>query len=221
MLKIAFCGYRSWALDAINKIKLHSCLDFSIIITSKEDYDNTINTLPDDLDFIVFLGWSWIIPKEITDKYLCIGVHPSDLPDFRGGSSLQHQILAGITTTKATLFTLSEKIDAGDIWLKEDLSLEGDSMEEVFDNLTTTSIRLLNEFIFKYPDIRPQKQEGGTFYKRRKPHESRVNRDAFHFGSLERLYNSIRCLTDPYPNAYIEDDDGNRLYFTGVRYEKK
>ena len=37
----------------------------------------------------------------------------------------------------------------------------------------------------------------------------------------EELYNFIRCLTDPYPNAYLEDDEGNRILFTGVKYINK
>ena len=36
--------------------------------------------------------------------------------------------------------------------------------------------------------------------------------------TLKELYNFIRCLTDPYPNAFIEDNEGNRLVFKNVNY---
>lgn len=48
-----------------------------------------------------------------------------------------------------------------------------------------------------------------------------LTKEDFNTKSLYELYNIIRCLTYPYPNAYLEDNNGNRLYFTGVRYEGK
>ncbi len=38
--------------------------------------------------------------------------------------------------------------------------------------------------------------------------------------SLLEIYNKIRCLTDPYPNAFLEDEHGNRLFFEGISYER-
>lgn len=52
----------------------------------------------------------------------------------------------------------ADKIDAGDIWLKEDLDLEGDSINCIFGNLINCSTKLLNSFLSKYPLIKPQSQ---------------------------------------------------------------
>ena len=38
---------------------------------------------------------------------------------------------------------------------------------------------------------------------------------------LEELYNFIRSLTDPYPNALICDKNGDKLFLKKVYYEKK
>ena len=35
-----------------------------------------------------------------------------------------------------------------------------------------------------------------------------------------KLYNKIRCLTYPYPNAYLENKNGDKLYFLEVSYKK-
>ena len=35
---------------------------------------------------------------------------------------------------------------------------------------------------------------------------------------LKDVYNLMRALTDPYPNIYIEDNAGNKLYFKKVEY---
>ena len=60
-----------------------------------------------------------------------INFHEAPLPKFRGGSPLQNQIIRGITKTKTTAFIMNEEIDAGDIILQKDLSLDG-SIEDIF-----------------------------------------------------------------------------------------
>ena len=37
--------------------------------------------------------------------------------------------------------------------------------------------------------------------------------------TVKELYNKIRCLADPYPNAFIKTKDG-KLYITGAKYEE-
>jgi hypothetical protein len=48
--------------------------------------------------------------------------------------------------------------------------------------------------------------------------ESRLEPNMFQTHSLEDLYNIIRALGDPYPNAYIEDEKGNRMLFKEVEF---
>jgi methionyl-tRNA formyltransferase len=176
---------------------------------------------PKSIDVILFIGWSWLISEDITKKFLCLGIHPSDLPQYRGGSPIQHQIINGIKQSKVSLMTLSdEKVDAGDIWLKEELDLSGDTMNSIFTNIVASSVKLLNKFFDSYPNIKAYAQEieQGSYYKRRKPLESKLTPEDFKDKSLEYLYNFIRSLTDPYPNAYLEDDLGNKLIFKEVKY---
>jgi methionyl-tRNA formyltransferase len=225
MNNVVLCGYRNWAFKIFEKISENPNLKIIAVIKSNQEFKEKIPTLdPNSIDFILFIGWSWIIENEITQKFLCLGVHPSDLPYFRGGSPLQHQIMIGVTNTKVTLMTLSaDKIDAGDIWIKEDLDLSGDNMDDVFENLILSSIKLLNSFLSEYPLIKPKYQniEKGTYYKRRKPEESKLSKEDFANKTLEELYNFIRSLSDPYPNAYLEDELGNKLVFKNVTYIAK
>ena len=62
---------------------------------------------------------------------------------------------------------------------------------------------------------------GKFWIKRRTPEESRIKIEDFKNKSLKEIYNTIRSLTDPYPNAYLEDSAGNRLYFKEVKYIPK
>lgn len=222
MINVIFCGYRTWALNVFNCFTLSNTVNVLKIIQNQEEFlENEIEFRDQSIDLIIFIGWSWIIPKEITEKYLCLGIHPSDLPNYRGGSPIQNQIIDGVNNSKVSLMTLSSsKIDAGDIWMKEDLDLGGSTIEKIFEHITESSIKLLETFFFQYPNISPENQDlsKGTYFKRRKPEESRITIEDFKNKSLQDIYNFIRCLTDPYPNAYIEDEGGNRLYFKEVKY---
>lgn len=223
MINVIFCGYRAWALDVFSYFTFNKSINILKIVKSQEEFLTNANEFSDQkIDIIIFLGWSWIIPKEIIEKYLCLGIHPSDLPNYRGGSPIQNQIINGIYKTKVTLMTLSgSKIDTGDIWLKEDLDLTGSTINEIFEHITKSSIKLLENFFFQYPNIFPKIQDlsKGTYYKRRKPEESKISIEDFKTKSLEEIYNFIRCLTDPYPNAFIEDSQGNKLFFKHVIYK--
>jgi methionyl-tRNA formyltransferase len=170
---------------------------------------------------MLFIGWSWIIKEDILNNCLCLGIHPSDLPFYRGGSPIQHQIIDGIINTKITLMSLSsEKIDAGDIYAKGNVSFLGNSMNEVFEHIIESSKLMLYDFITNYDKIKPQKQslKNGSYYKRRMPQESRLSFEIMSRMTLKQIYNFIRALTDPYPNAYMEDNEGNRLVFKQVEY---
>ena len=222
MINIIFCGYRSWANEIFDQISSHPKINILARFRSNEEFETNIKSIDSQTDIILFIGWSWILKPEITNRFLCVGIHPSDLPHFRGGSPLQHQIIQGLTDSKVSLMTLSnDKIDAGEIWLKEELSLLGDSMSEIFQHIVKSSVILINHFFDTYSTLKPEQQDvsKGTYFKRRKPEESRLTIDDLNKHSLQDIYNFMRSLTDPYPNAFLEDKNGNRLYFTGVRYE--
>lgn len=220
-MKIVFLAYRKWALDAISEISKCNPREREWeVLTSPGEYSERV-LKPIDRDTIfIAVGWSWLIEPSITRKYLCLGVHPSDLPYYRGGSPIQHQIIDGIIHTKCSLFRLSDRIDSGDVWGQADLSLSGDSMAEVLNNVKVSAIKLLNRFISQFPDINPEPQclEHGSYKRRRSPEESRINPEEVDFLDIRRLYNKIRSLTEPYPNAFIEDALGNRLYFERVYF---
>ena len=164
---------------------------------------------------IFFPDWSWIIPNEIVQKYQCICFHESNLPKFRGGSPLQNQIIRGIKNTKTSSFIMNEKLDAGDILLQKDLSLEG-SLDDIFSRMISNDYFLINKII--NGKFKKQKQTGKiTTYKRRKPKESELISLDF---SKKYLYDFIRMLADPYPNAFIKIGK-KKIIFKDIKYNGK
>ncbi len=224
-MRVTFLAYREWALKAIENIRLSGIIDIIDVVRSEEEYKNIVLKYPNGyVDCIILIGWSWIIKDDVLDRFLCLGIHPSDLPNFRGGSPIQHQIIAGIEKTKISLMTIAMGgCDVGDIWLKEDWDLSGTTMKEILSALSDSTKKLLLSFFEGADELHPMKQDltMGSFYKRRKPSESRVSWEDLSKMSLKETYNLIRALGDPYPNIYVEDDMGNRLYFKEVKYEKK
>lgn len=222
-VKIIFLVYRDWALRVAERFtQQHFGTIKTEILATPEELSDWYTTCGEhQFDAILMaIGWSWIIDSEITHRYLCLGIHPSDLPYYRGGSPIQIQIIDGITQTKCSLFRLTPKIDAGDIWGQTYLSLVGDSMGDVLNNVEKAASRLLNQFASQYPNIstKPQDLSKGSCSRRRHPSDSRISACEINFDDIVPLYNKIRCLTSPYPNAYIEDRNGNRIYFETISF---
>lgn len=220
--RVIFAGYRDWALRVIEEVTRRGDVQVLKCVQSNEEFESYMQTVsPEDVDVIIIIGWSWIIQDIITQRYLCLGIHPSDLPSYRGGSPIQHQIMDGLKKSKVSMMTIGQgKIDSGDIWGKEDVDLTGDSMEVVLDHIACSSIKLLDSFFDQYPFITPKQQnpETGTYFNRRTPDESRLTMQMMSEMSIENLYDFIRALTEPYPNAYLEDEQGNRLVFQKVTF---
>ena len=152
--------------------------------------------------YIFFLHWGWLVREEVWQTYECICFHMTDLPYGRGGSPLQNLILDRQQETQLTALRMVAELDAGPIYLKKTLSLEGRA-EEIFLRLRDLSWEMIDWFIRNEPTPTPQCGEP-TLFVRRKPSDSLLPLR----GGLEHLYDYIRMLDAPtYPLAFIEYGD--------------
>ena len=110
-MRSLFCAYRDWAVNVYEKIK-ESNPDL-VLVRTPEDLTAAFSSGEWDVIFIV--GWSWKVEPEIVNSCMVVGMHPSDLPDYAGGSPVQNQILDGITSTRASLFKLNEKFEGDEM----------------------------------------------------------------------------------------------------------
>lgn len=218
-MKLLYAGYRSWALDAYLDFQLAVWGTVQLkLVATQEDLLRELEEFKPDVTFLA--GWSWIIPKHVCEKHYMVVFHPSDLPNYAGGTPIQHQILDGITKTKATLFRVTPKLDGGGIVSKVDLSLEG-NMSDIFRNLQKATVELLSDLVKRWPNIVENPQEGHvTPRKRLKPEDSKLHAQHFEQLTARELYDFIRCREDPYPNAYVEDETG-KLLIKLVKFEPR
>ncbi len=149
--------------------------------------------------YIFFLHWSWKVPEEIVTRFECVCFHMTDVPFGRGGSPLQNLIARGLRETKLTALRMTTEFDAGPVYQKEPLSLEGGA-EEIFLRAGRLSATMIQRIIRE--EMTPVEQQGEVVsFRRRKPEESRIASPA----SLAQLYDFIRMLdADGYPHAFLE-----------------
>lgn len=153
--------------------------------------------------YIFFPHWSWIVPTEILERWECVCFHMADVPYGRGGSPLQNLIVRGHKNTKISALKMVSELDAGPVYEKLMLSLEG-TAQDIFQRMAPLILDSAKNIANKEPI--PQEQTGEvTLFKRRKLEESEIPLIS---GNLEDIYDHIRMLdAETYPKAFIQHGD--------------
>ncbi len=239
-MRIVFVAYRQWAFDILKQMILAEDKKIEIVgivtflnhceIDLRKKFSNIPTKFLDrgkselyeylllfDPELILFYGWSWLVKKEVLEMAKCICLHPSPLPKYRGGSPIQIQILAGERKSAVSLFFMTEDIDNGPILAQREFSLDGE-LNDILNRIKKIGFELTLDIINKlyigklFPII--QNEVDATYCKRRKPKDSEITIEEIQSNPAEYIYNKIRALQDPYPNAYIICGDGKKLYIT-------
>ena len=209
-MNIACITYRKWALDIYNNLYSVYKNDHNFLIWSdKNDFDSS-NLKKFKPDLILWYGWSWKVEEEFVINYKSIMLHPSPLPKYRGGSPIQNQIINNEKTGAVTLFRMNEGIDTGDIYQQFKMDLTG-SLNEIFTRISIIGFSATCNIIEGNYNILKQNDSESTFYKRRLPEESEITVSELKNKPAEYLYNKVRMLADPYPNAFIRTSDNKKL----------
>lgn len=166
--------------------------------------------------YIFLPHWSHIIPEEIHTNHECVIFHMTDLPYGRGGSPLQNLIVRGHHETQISALRCVTELDAGPIYLKHPLSLEG-SATEIFLRAAGIIERMIETIVCEQPE--PHAQQGEVIsFLRRTPTESDLVRAPV--ANLDDFFDFIRMLdAEGYPRAFI-DLHGYRIEFSRVQREQ-
>jgi len=147
-------------------------------------------------EYVFFFHWSEIVSDDVFNRYKCIVLHTSNLPDGKGGSPLQNQILDGIVSTQVNALDMVSDLDSGDIYCSSPITLQG-TINEIYFAIAKVSLDLIGKCI---SGVKPKPQKsGGKIYKRNKKNTIDFNQD------LISIHNTIRMLDgDGYENAHVE-----------------
>ena len=162
----------------------------------------------------VFLPhWSYIIPASVYEAVECVVFHMTDLPFGRGGSPLQNLIARGIEETKISALKCVKELDAGPVYMKVPMRLDG-TAEEILSRSYELVEGMIVDLVKRNPSPRPQ--EGApTVFRRRTPEDGRLD----DCGSLREVYDRIRMLdAEGYPRAFA-DVGGFRVEFQKAKLE--
>ena len=189
---------KPWNIRAYNEVIKNYPGTWHLITDHRELTTEKVKSI--NPKFIFFPHWNHTVPNEILEMTTCVCFHETDLPYGRGGSPVQNLIALGHRETVVTALKMTDELDAGPIYLKEKLSLEG-LAEEVFVRASYVVAGMIKTIITKNP--RPTKQVGKpTLFSRRKPSQSKI---PIGKTSLVDLFDHIRMLdAEGYPKAYLE-----------------
>jgi methionyl-tRNA formyltransferase len=149
--------------------------------------------------YIFFLHWNWRVPAEVWGKVECVCFHMTDVPYGRGGAPLQNLIAAGHENTVVTALRMVEDMDAGPVYVKRPMSLEGRAID-IYDRAGAISVDIIRWMVQAEPVPQPQLGEP-VIFKRRTPAQSELPTE----GDLVGIYNHIRMLDAPgYSLAFLE-----------------
>ena len=204
-----FVSDREWTINSFLKNRNRLTGNWSVITTPS---DLKVALLTQSPRYIFFPHWSAIVPNEIVQKHTCICFHMTNLPFGRGGSPLQNLISKGFDETVLTSLRMTEVIDGGPIYKKDNLYLDG-SARDVFDRMSNLAIEQIIYIIENNPRPTPQVKTDYETFQRLKPSDSEILSSY----DLDTLYNHIRMLDAPgYPRAFIKKEK-LRFTFTNVK----
>lgn len=175
-----------------------------------------INTNP---DVVFILSYFSIIDNKLLRKHKHnIVVHESNLPAGKGWAPLFWQILEGKNNVPVALFEATENVDAGPIYMKDTIVLDGTELhEEIRELQAKKTIEMCYNFLCNYHKLPPQKQAGKeTFYPKRTPKDSELDTSK----PLEELFNQLRIASNSEYPAFFEHK-GHKYVLKISKYENE
>lgn len=156
-------------------------------------------------DVFVVVAYGHLLPNEILQlpKYLCINVHPSLLPKYRGAAPINWPLINGDDQTGVTLIRINASMDAGDILAQEIYPLSKEiNAQELRNCLADMGARMLSAFLpcVESGQFSCVKQDVTQVTKAPKLHKE-LGQITWDMPAL-KIHHLVRG-TYPWPGAYI------------------
>lgn len=171
-----------------------------------ENFIRQLKSYKPDLFVIVAFR---ILPKEVftIPPEGSFNLHGSLLPKYRGAAPIQWALINGEGETGVTTFKLAEKVDTGNIYLQEKISIKKeDNFGSLHDKMCIVGAEAVLKTVYLiehgYQDLLKQNDNQATPAPKISKQISRID-----FGqSAINVNNLIRALS-PYPSAYFYHND--------------
>jgi len=172
-------------------------------INEKHNYEWVSSLAP---DLILCLGWSSLLKKEVLSipPLGVIGYHPAAIPFNRGRHPIIWALVLGLEKTASTFFSMVENADAGEIISQHEVEINiVDNAQTLYDKLVETAknqiLEISNAFSNNTVKYTVQNLKEGNEWRKRTEKDGMID---FRM-STTSIYNLIRALSFPYPNAGV------------------
>ena len=176
-----------------------------VLQPEKVKEDNFIQWLrSQNPDLIVVVAFGQLLPPKVLNipSSGCINLHASLLPDYRGAAPINWALMNGEKTTGVTTIRMNEWMDAGDVFLQREATIEqDDDALTLSQRLSTLGAKLLLETIHQLKrgilTPMPQNHSQASYAPALKKEDGRIDWG----NNAWSIHNRIRG-TLPWPGAF-------------------
>ncbi len=184
---------------------------------NKIDGYNLLKGILSDMDVCIVASYGKIIPAELLSlpKYGFINIHPSDLPEYRGPSPIESQLLANYKELVISIMKLDVGMDSGDIIIKNKINIDNaDTSQTLEIKAGQVGGAILSDILTDYVggNIKsiPQDNNKATFCKFVKKEDSEIKINVKELSGAENIAlekileikNKYRAYT-PWPGIFF------------------
>jgi formyltetrahydrofolate-dependent phosphoribosylglycinamide formyltransferase len=103
------------------------------------------------VELVVCAGYMHLLTRGFLERFRCVNVHPSLLPDFPGAHAVEDALAAGVAETGVTVHFVDEGVDTGPVIAQEAVEVEpGDTPETLHRRIQAVEHRVLPEVVRSY-----------------------------------------------------------------------
>ena len=153
-------------------------------------------------DVMVVAAYGQILHKSILQihKLVCLNIHASLLPRWRGAAPIERAILEGDRETGISIMQMNEGLDTGDILLNKKCMISNhETAKTLHDTLSNIGANAILETLNMFPTLKARSQQNNdaTYAEKVTKDEAQID---WH-QSAEQISRAIRAF-NPRPIAY-------------------
>ncbi len=166
---------------------------------------------------LVAAGWPLIFNNKIISAGFkgTINLHAGKLPNYRGGSPVNWQMINGEKYIYINVIKMIKKLDAGPIYEQAKIKISNNDninkiqkkINKIFPLLTLRALEKIKNNI----DPKKQKNINIKYFKQRKDSDGLIH---WRKMSSKQVFNFVRAISKPYPGAFYFNKNGkkNRVF---------
>ena len=195
------------SLKILKKLKI----DFEILESINSNTKKLAKLKP---DLVLCFAFPEILNKKVLSiaKFGNINFHSSDLPRFRGRHPVNWAMIKGEKTVGICAHFMNEKIDLGDVILRDYVFVKRDDrildvMSKLTNKMKKMAVTVIKQVSSNCLYTSTQNLSLSSYDKKREEKDSKIN---WNHRTLE-IHRFINALSNPYPNAFCKKKDKSEI----------